>query len=122
MLTITSSLTLISCPYCNGMAKLQSANRIWPNKGFSPLYICENYPRCDSYVRCHEGSDRPLGTLANKRLRGLRKTAHDLFDPLWQAGDNPLGRSLAYEVARKVMGQTEEFHIGNLDASVPKIY
>lgn len=112
----SKKLTLM-CPYCHGKADLQPGDRVWPNKGQSPLYVCENYPRCNSYVRCHEGTTRPLGTLADKRLRGLRKIAHDVFDPLWKASDNELGRSVAYEVAGTVMGVKGEFHIGNLDAA-----
>lgn len=105
----------LTCPYCGGKGELQSASRIWPGANFAPLYICENYPRCDSYVRCHDGTDKPLGTMARARLRNLRKTAHAVFDPIWKADDNELGRSAAYAAAADVMGIKGEFHIGHLD-------
>lgn len=103
------------CPYCGGKGEYQSASRIWPGANFAPLYICENHPKCDSYVRCHDGTDRPLGTMARARLRNLRKIAHTVFDPIWQADGNELGRSAAYAAAATVMGITGEFHIGHLD-------
>lgn len=79
------------------------------------MYICKNYPRCDSYVSCHEKSLLPMGTLANKRLRKLRRMAHDMFDPIWRDTGNDLGRKAAYEAAACVMGIDGEFHIGQLD-------
>lgn len=104
------------CSYCGGVATLRPGNVIWPGRDLPSLYICENYPRCDTYVRCHQGSDRPMGTLAGPRLRKLRGMAHQLFDPLWQV-DGVLGREAAYQAAAQVMGAQGEFHIGSLDES-----
>lgn len=106
---------VLKCPYCGGKGELQPGDRAMPGRGEPPLYVCENFPTCDSYVRCHGGTDTPLGTMAGKRLRRLRKTAHDLFDPIWQAAGNELGRSTAYDAAARVMGVKGKFHIGNLD-------
>lgn len=78
------------------------------------MYICDNYPGCDTYVRCHPGTIEPMGTLAGPRLRRLRGIAHELFDPLWKSCDT-LGRSSAYLAAAQVMGSPGEFHIGHLD-------
>lgn len=113
---MTSALPrVLQCPYCKGTATLQPGDRVWPGKGHPSLYVCENYPACDAYVRCHQGTTQPLGTLARKRLRGLRKLAHDKFDPLWQDSSNDLGRTVAYEAAAAAMGIEGEFHIGDLD-------
>lgn len=111
--TISNKLVL-KCPYCGGRGELKPGDSVWPGKGYPALYVCENYPACDSYVRCHAGTEIPLGTMAGKRLRRLRKVAHDQFDPIWQDEDCELGRSAAYDAAALVMGVEGEFHIGNL--------
>ena len=103
------------CPYCGGVGQLRSGESVLPGKGVTSLWVCENYPKCDSYVRCHEGGDKPMGTLASRSLRRLRKRAHDLFDPIWQECSSTLGRTAAYECAGRVMGVQGEFHIGFLD-------
>jgi hypothetical protein len=38
---------------------------------------------CRAWVGCHDGTQRPLGTLANSELRIARKQAHSAFDPIW---------------------------------------
>ena len=106
---------VLKCPYCGGEGTLEPGTRVFPGRQAPLLYICRNYPRCDSYVSCHEKSLLPMGSLANKRLRKLRKMAHEMFDPLWKDTGNALGRAAAYEAAACVMGIDGEFHIGNLD-------
>ena len=105
----------LTCPYCKGNATLQSGVKVHGPSYPAPMFICENYPACDSYVRCHDGTDLPMGTIAGKRLRKLRSIAHQHFDPLWQATGNELGRSAAYAAAGAAMRCDGEFHIGNLD-------
>lgn len=78
------------------------------------MWYCSAFPTCEAYVRCHEGTTAPMGTLAGPRLRKLRGMAHDRFDPLWREGGKVIGRSMAYLVAGRVMGVTD-FHIGHLD-------
>lgn len=49
--------------------------------------------------------------MANAELRGLRKQAHNLFDPLWK--NKLMGRTAAYTILRKMMGLSkEQAHIG----------
>lgn len=109
------SKLVLHCPYCGGKGELKPGDRVWPGKGQAALYVCENHPVCDTYVRCHAGTETPLGTMAGKRLRRLRKIAHDQFDPIWKDTDNELGRSAAYQAAARVMDVQGEFHIGSLD-------
>jgi hypothetical protein len=35
-------------------------------------------------VGVHKGTDKPLGRMANKELRGWKGRAHAAFDPLWK--------------------------------------
>ena len=50
------------------------------------LYVCKNYPVCDSYVRVQSGTKSPMGTMANGELRRLRTEAHWNFDQLYKRG------------------------------------
>lgn len=104
------------CPFCNSEAVLVPARQLWPslNSEFS-VWRCADHPRCDSYVRCHEGTHTPMGTLANQALRRLRSKAHKLFDPLWERPTYGLDRDTAYYVAGRVLG-IRRWHIGHLDA------
>jgi hypothetical protein len=78
------------------------------------MWLCARFPACDSYVRCHEGSQQAMGTLAGPRLRKLRGLAHEAVDPLWQEGGRVVDRGMFYRIAGEVMG-IADLHIGNLD-------
>ena len=61
------------CPYCGSHTILRSADGIYrENARNDMLYVCKNYPVCDSYVRVQRGTKIPLGTVANRELRELR--------------------------------------------------
>ena len=104
----------LTCPHCDSVAILTSTEVIWRTFAPEALYLCPAYPGCDTYVRCHAGTNRPLGSLAGPRLRRLRKDAHAVFDPLWNQPGTLFGRDFAYQVAGDVLG-VRDFHIGNLD-------
>ena len=77
----------VRCPYCGSPAVLRSADGIYrDNSKNTMLYVCKNYPACDSYVRVHTGTNIPVGSLANHELRSLRRTAHYYFDQLYKSG------------------------------------
>lgn len=80
------------CPYCGSHTILRSADGIYrENSRNEMLYVCKNYPSCDSYVRVQRGTNIPLGTVANRELRELRAEAHRHFDKLYSTGLDPLG-------------------------------
>ena len=69
----------IQCPYCGANAVLKSANKLFGAKVHDPdrfLYVCSNWPACDSYVTAHAADRSPMGTLANRQLRHKRIQAH----------------------------------------------
>ena len=75
------------CPYCGASVELRSAEGIYKNNNRDTmLYVCKNYPVCDSYVRVHPGSKIPMGTMANGELRRLRHEAHKYFNQLYESG------------------------------------
>ena len=110
----------ITCPYCKGFASLQDSAVIYgSSKG--PMYICNGYPRCDSYVGAHKISQKPLGTLANKELRYYRVEAHKEFDELWKCSTRKRGRSLAYKQLSIHLGiGVTDCHIGYFDIATCK--
>lgn len=105
----------MKCPYCGGKANLVPASTVYKSKKFRKgklkLWVCENYPECDSYVGCHPGTEIPLGRLANEKLRNLKMEAHKQFDPIWKSG--LMSRKDAYKWLASMLDIDEsECHIG----------
>ena len=104
----------IYCPYCGSPVVLRSADGIYKeNSKGAMLYVCAKYPQCDSYVRVHAGSGKPMGSLANQELRLLRQRAHHYFDRLYLSG--LMTRDEAYLwLAKEISAPLSEAHIGHL--------
>lgn len=102
------------CPYCGAPVRYRSATGIYrDNSKDVMLYVCGNYPECDAYVRTHAGTKKPVGTLANAKLRALRKEAHDAFNQLYLTG--MMSRDDAYRwLANMLQAPQSQAHIGNL--------
>ena len=106
--------TQIRCPYCGSPAILRSADGIYKdNSKHVMLYVCKNYPECDAYVRVHTGTKIPVGSLADRKLRELRKTAHDYFNQLYLSGR--MSKQEAYQWLSDILeAPLSEAHIGHL--------
>ncbi len=103
----------IICPYCHAVANLEDSSKVY-GKSYGPLYICSNFPKCNSFVGVHKNSNKPLGSLANEELRFWRKKAHSTLDPFWQ--NKTIKRSEAYELVQTALGlPKEKAHIAMLD-------
>lgn len=105
---------MITCPHCDRQAELTTGDYIYPHRKdleSKPFWVC--WP-CDAYVGCHNGSTRPLGSLANEETRKARSAAHASFDPLWKS--KRLSRTKAYAWLAQQLGiKTSECHIGMFD-------
>lgn len=100
----------MNCPNCGTPAKLVNSTVVY-GKDYGPLWICGNYPKCDCYCGCHKGTNEPLGTMADKETRELRKKVHAAFDPLWKYG--PMRRHEAYGLLSAAMLiEPAECHVG----------
>lgn len=110
----------IVCPYCGGYASLRTSKIIFGvDRG--PMYICDKYPACNSYVGAHKISLKPLGTPADGELRMWRKRAHQVFDPLWQSKPRKRARPLEYRKLANYLGiEVESCHIGYFDVEMCK--
>lgn len=107
----------MKCPYCGAEAHLKDASFIYhttQSKKWGKVWVCDNFPECNSYVGCHEGTEIPLGRLANERLRTLKKEAHRQFDPIWKSG--LMSRREAYKWLADMLNiPLDECHIGMFD-------
>ena len=102
----------VKCPYCGGIAVLRNAGYVYGDKSKrQKLYVCQHYPECNSYVGVHDGTDIPMGTLANGDLRNKRIQAHHAFDRIWKYGI--LTKKNAYRwIQDKFSLRPEQAHIG----------
>lgn len=95
------------CPYCGErsvhMTETERYGREFSGHG---LYVCV---QCDASIGCHPDG-RPLGTLANKELRELRRACHITVDQLWKS--RSMTRRGAY---RLLAAKTGVRHIGETD-------
>ena len=100
----------VVCPYCGGAAKLADSKLVY-GQSYGFIYLCSNWPNCDSYVGVNRVTGKPLGTLANAELRGYRKQAHAVFDITWKSGK--MTRTKAYEKLAHTLGlPPDKTHIG----------
>ncbi|NNH76443.1 hypothetical protein HLH17_01825 [Acinetobacter sp. ANC 5380] len=102
--------TVPVCPYCSNQSNYISSKSI---------YRCDP---CDAQVGVHKDTTIPLGTMANKELRAMRKKAHSYLDPLWRykaASQNIAkmkARKAAYEwLAKKMEIHVDDCHVGQFD-------
>lgn len=91
----------IQCPYC-GKEAIWCENKEIYGKNYGDSVMCYYCKECDAYVGCHKNTSTPLGTMANKELRELRKQCHLLFDPLWKSGK--MSRKKAYKYLEEKTG------------------
>lgn len=98
------------CPYCGGVPLLVDSAVVY-GRSYGPIWRC---PRCGAYVGCHKGTDKPLGRLADARLRAAKKSAHASFDTIWIS--RRMRRGEAYSWLSKKLGiPIEDTHIGMMD-------
>ncbi len=103
---------MMRCPYCGGNVELRSAEGIYKEDVHKTmLLVCRNYPECDAYVRVLPGTQKPVGTMANGKLRAMRNTAHRYFDMIHKSG--LMTKNEAYQwLAYKVCAPLSQAHIG----------
>lgn len=107
---------MIICPYCGVPAKFVDSIVVFKVRSYGMIWLCSNYPACDARVGCHDETDSPLGTMANRALREKRKAVHAVFDPLWKGGGKSRGE--AYDLLADLMGKPVNLtHIGMFSES-----
>lgn len=98
----------VKCPCCGKNAIFVDSSVVY-RRSYGMMWLCSD---CNAYVGVHNGTDKPLGTLANKPLREARVKAHTAFDLLWKSGK--IKRSSAYEWMMETMRlNSANAHIGS---------
>ena len=99
------------CPFCgHQVIKISNAAIYGRQYGSGLCYKCTH---CDAYVGCHPDG-KPMGTLANKQTRELRKQCHNSFDGLWKIVK--LDRNYCYGELAKLMGiEREQCHFAMMN-------
>ena len=106
------------CPVCGRHSVLRPASEIIKKATRGDmLYVCPDYPQCDSYVGVHRGTTIPKGTMADKALRGKRIYAHKVFDRLWIEGH--MSRTASYHWMRDAFSLSgHDAHISMLSSEM----
>lgn len=135
-----------TCPYCGRESKLTYGDEMYPHRPDLQMLAFWNCKFCNAYVGCHkEGSwvgvtasgerqysdgTLPLGRLADRTLRGLKKATHQAFDPFWKsyalwtkhpaytkaAKHDTARRKVLYQWLADTLGITyDECHVGMFD-------
>lgn len=108
------------CPYCGRNAVMTTSKRVYQGRDYGLIYLCPDYPNCDSYVGCHKGTANPLGRMADPVLRKAKTLAHRAFDPLWADPRNKVfrNRKEAYRWLAERLGLDErDCHVGMFDVA-----
>lgn len=108
----------IKCPYCGGKAILRPASYVYGTAMIEKgrhLYLCTNWPACDSYVSAHKSSLLPMGTLANGDLRHKRILAHRALAEYQRC--HYMDKWAVYLWLQMQLGlSSEETHVGQFSA------
>lgn len=101
------------CPYCSHEVVLTSNKEIYGQEyGNGKCYLCHN---CGASVGTHNGPrNRPLGILATKEMKVLKKACHDLFDIPWKT--RKISRGRCYSIMAEKLGiETNDCHFGHFE-------
>ena len=74
-------MTDTKCPYCGSEVEYAPAAKVYKKPGYGFLYLCSDFPSCDSYVSAGDDG-KPMGTLANRELREQRKRFFNLVEQI----------------------------------------
>lgn len=101
------------CNLCGGLVEFIPNSLIYGKPyGSGFAYRCT---KCSAFVGTHKNSpEKPLGILADKEMRELRRKCHALFDKRWSNGRQ---RTVAYGWLAFRMGyQRGKCHFSWMDA------
>ena len=90
----------VKCDYCGKEAEWVDNKEIYGRRyGDSwMMWWCKD---CDAYVGCHNNSRVPLGRMANKELREIKKRVKNIWI---KAMKEPMGIGQAYAKLAEMMG------------------
>lgn len=102
-----------ACPYCQGPIQIHHHTEIYRQTYGEWPWVYGCLP-CDAHVGMHPFTAIPLGTIANRGLRNVRKACKQPFELLWQ--HKRMTRTDAYAALAKHLGiEAAECHFGLFD-------
>lgn len=111
---MNESIKKVICPYCDHPAELVTGVTAYPLRPDLYEKAFWNCNPCQARVGCHPGTTKPLGRLADSKLRYWKIEAHAAFDPIWRSGEKK--RNQAYRWLAREMGiSSDDCHIGMMD-------
>lgn len=108
----------MKCQFCGKPAEFLANERVYGQR-YGKSYMMWRCDPCDAHVGVHNNDpQRPLGYMATKKLRELRKKAHEHFDPLWsrKRGNVAKHRVEMYKELSEYFGK--EVHIGEANTAM----
>jgi hypothetical protein len=104
----------VTCRYCDSRVFIAHHKEVYGGLSFGSwpyVYLCES---CGAYVGLHDGTDLPLGTLADAQLRESRKVNKRAFQSLLSImAMDGVKRTQVYEwLAEKMEIPASECHWG----------
>lgn len=104
------------CQYCGVETEIVTGDYIYPTR--PDLFHLNFYrcPQCYAYVGSHKNSKKPLGKVADAKLRTLRLKAHLAFDVLHKT--KVMTRSSSYQWLANKMGiNKKDCHIAQFSTN-----
>ena len=102
------------CPFCSSAVRVASHEAVY-GRDYSDwpwMYHCTH---CDASVGMHPFTHIPLGTMADRQLREVRKKAKAPFERIWRGGR--MTRAQAYRaLAEHLNLSARECHFGWFNA------
>jgi hypothetical protein len=112
------------CPYCGSKVLFKPGTYVYKKYYTENVYVCSNYPDCNSYVGTHKRTGKPLGRLSNKKLRLLKVQAHLYFDTIWKYKKKKGDKKARYKgykwLSKKLNLNFNDTHIGYFDEEYTK--
>ena len=104
----------MKCNYCGEPVELVIGEDIYPHLKYLHKRWYWKCTNCNAYVGTHinSKSHKPLGILANARLRRARMDAHIAIDAMWKGKDNTSRTDVYYWLADKLGLHITNCHIG----------
>lgn len=101
------------CNICSGTSVRSARNsEIYGREyGNGMCFICDD---CGAFVGCHPDG-KPLGILANKEMRELKKQCHALFDPVWKDKKLLKRNEVYYRLSKRLGIEQKDCHFGHFD-------
>lgn len=103
------------CPFCGSEVVFTSNKELYGKEyGNGKCYLCR---KCKASVGTHNGTTKPLGIMANREMKILKKACHDLFDVTWKT--KMLNRNEAYRRLAILLGiKQQDCHFGHFSTDM----